>query len=118
MESGIGAGLAEPLCPADVGKVLSLSVSELSAHAGMSADAMHEHRRSPQVQRYLQGILDVHAKATDAWRDSAAAATWMLRIPIHVLGGKPAIALIAEGRTPDVLCYLDALGERLFRSVG
>lgn len=110
--------IAPPLCPADVGKAISLSLSELASRAGMVTDAMLEHSRSPHIQRFLQGILEVHAKATEVWGDNARAADWMLAVPIHALDGKSAIALIAEDRTPDVVCYLDALGERLLRNVG
>jgi uncharacterized protein (DUF2384 family) len=106
-----GMDESPPLCPAAVGRSISLPLDELAAHAGMDADVMLEHFLSPTVQQYLRGIIEVHDRAIEVFGDGNAALAWMLREPIRALENQTAIVLIAEGCAPDVLCYVDGLAE-------
>lgn len=80
------------------------------------AELAHVHRntvarmpRSPQLQKFLRDAVRVLAAATDVNGSLNSAAFWFRNHPIAEFGYKCAETLVSEGRTDDVLRYLETI---------
>ena len=97
------------LSPARIGELFGFQIQELAERA-------HVHRNTPtarphasQLQKYLQDMLRVLAMATEMSGDEKRAAFLLRNEPLRAFGYKTADTLIQEGRTDDVIAYLESL---------
>ena len=97
------------LSPARIGEFFGFQIQELAERA-------HVHRNTPtarphasQLQKYLQDMLRVLAMATEMSGDEKRAAFLLRNEPLRAFGYKTADTLIQEGRTDDVIAYLESL---------
>lgn len=81
---------------------------ELVTNAGVDRDAIDE-PGSLAVQARLRDIFKVLAAATEAFEHHAQVVPWMMNMPITTFRGKTAYQLIKEGRSNDVIGYLDSV---------
>ena len=97
------------LSPRKVAQRLSLQVGDLADTARVHRNTLNSRPQSPKVQELLRNILRVIEAATESFGDRDKAITWMMNEPLQTFRYKTAYAVIGEGRTDDVVGYLDSI---------
>ena len=97
------------LSPAKIASALSLQLQELADSAHVHRNTLTARPQSPKVQALLKDILRVLSAATEAFGDRDIALTWTRNEPVAAFRHKTALDLVREGRTEDVISYLDSI---------
>ncbi|ABB75345.1 hypothetical protein Nmul_A2051 [Nitrosospira multiformis ATCC 25196] len=77
--------------------------------AGVHRNTVCSHPESPKLQHYLREMLRVMSAASASQSDFNRVLFWFKNVPIPSFNHKTALQLIAEGRTDDVVAYLESI---------
>lgn len=88
---------------------LGLRSSELAKLAGLVPSLLRSKSNARKHDATLTLIARILATATEMAGDESRAAIWFKHQPIAGWGGKTAYDLVGEGKTDDVLAYLEAV---------
>lgn len=97
------------LSPSRVGDFFGFKVQELAERAHVHRNTPTARPQAPQLQRYMQDMLRALAVATEMTGDKARAAFLLRNEPLRAFDYKTADVLIQEGRTDEVVAYLQSL---------
>lgn len=97
------------ISPERFAQKLRLEQQQLAALARVHRNTVRRMPRSPQLQGYLREALRVLAAATDLNGNMQQAAFWFRNQPLADFGYKTPETLVSEGRTEDVLRYIEML---------
>jgi hypothetical protein len=97
------------ISPAKMADKLSLQLQELAANARVHRNTIRLHPESAKVQEHMRDLAKVISAASAVQSDFSKAIYWMKNTPIPAFRHKTASELIAEGRTDDVINYLESL---------
>lgn len=97
------------LSPNKVAHVFSLQLQELADAAHVHRNTLNARPQAPKVQALLQSILRVLSAATELFGSREIALSWMRNEPVPALRHKTALDLVREGRTEDVVSYLESM---------
>lgn len=89
-------------------KALNIPLGELAAAAGVHRNTLSSHPESPRAQRFARDLLRVIAAAYELCGDVPQATFFVKNKPIDTFGYKTALSLVEEGRTDDVVHYLES----------
>ncbi|WP_181258976.1 DNA-binding protein [Nitrosospira multiformis] len=92
-----------------VAEALSLPLQELATTAGVHRNTIRSHPESPKLQHYLREMLRVMSAASASQSDFNRVLFWFKNVPISSFNHKTALQLIAEGRTDDIVAYLESI---------
>lgn len=88
---------------------LRLTPSELAKLVGIARNTLGAKSATRKVDASLRPIARILATATEMAGDESRAAIWFKHQPIAAWAGKTACDLVSEGKTDDVLAYLEAV---------
>ena len=97
------------LSPVRVADKLALQAQDIAELAGVHRDTLRLHPESPRVQEFLREIVRVISAAMAVQPDPERAIFWLKNTPIPSLRHKTAYQLVADGRTDDVIKYLESI---------
>ena len=98
------------IAPLRFAEALKLRQEELAALAHVHHNTPRNFPHSLQLQRYLRDAVRVLSAASEfAEDDFLRAVYWFRNDPIQPLWYKTAETLVSEGRTEQVLMYIDSL---------
>lgn len=97
------------LSPQRVGEFFGFRVQELADRAHVHRNALSSRPQSPQLQGYLRDLLRVLSAAAEMTGDPGRAAFLIRNEPLRPFDRKTADQLVQEGRTDDVVAYLESL---------
>ncbi|UPG95096.1 DUF2384 domain-containing protein [Luteibacter aegosomatissinici] len=97
------------LSPAKVGEFFGFRVQELAERAHVHRNTPTSRPQAPQLQKYLQDMVRVLAAAAEMTGDIDRAAFLVRNEPLRAFGYKTADMLIQDGRTDDVIGYLESM---------
>lgn len=97
------------LSPDRIAAFFEVSLEDIAADAGVSLGTIRAQPTSPLVQAYLRDLVRVLSAATALTGDACRAAALVRREALRVFGDRTAAQLVADGRTDDVVAYLDSL---------
>jgi hypothetical protein len=100
---------ATVLSPRRFSQALNFDLQALAEQAHVHRNTVSRAPGSQGVQAYLREALRVIKAATDLNGDLGAALFWYRNEPLTVFGYKTAERLVSEGRTEDVLRYMQSL---------
>lgn len=100
---------ASTLSPKRFGDVLSIDVQTLATQAHVHRNTINRAPASESVQKFLREALRVIRAAHDLSGDVTRAIFWYRNEPLPPFGYKTAEQLVSEGRTEDVLRYVESL---------
>lgn len=96
------------LSPARVGAFFGFRVQELAERAHVHRNTPTSRPQAPQLQKYLQEMIRVLSVATEMTGDAERAAFLLRNEPLRAFDYKTADQLVQEGRTDDVIRYLES----------
>lgn len=96
------------LSPTRIGAFFGFQVQELAEHAHVHRNTPKARPQAPQLQKYLQDMLRVLAVATEMTGDEKRAVFLLRNEPLRAFGYKTAVTLVQEGRSDDVIAYLES----------
>lgn len=105
-EPGLGAPL---LSPRQFSQRLHLDLQTLATQAHVHRNTLSRAPESESVQRFLREAVRVIRAATDLSGDVDKALFWYRNEPLPPFGYRSAEQLVSDGRTEDVLRYLESL---------
>lgn len=91
-----------------VAEQLHLQLAELSRMGRLDLERLTANPESANIQGLLGNIVRAFAAAAAVFMNDAAASAWMTE-PVRAFRDKTALALVAGGRTEDVLRYLQSI---------
>lgn len=91
------------------GDVLRIDVQTLAAQAHVHRNTISRAPESESVQKFLRQALRVMRAAHDLSGGINRAIFWYRNEPLQPFGYKTAEQLVSEGRTEDVLRYVESL---------
>lgn len=97
------------LSPARVGEIFGFQIQEIAQRANVHRNTPTARPHSQQLQHYLREMVRVLAAASELTGDASRAAFLVRNEPLRAFGYKTADALVQEGRTDDVIAYLESL---------
>ncbi len=97
------------LSPRRFSEALCIDLQTLAAQAHVHRNTIRRAPASESVQRFLREALRVIRAATDVSTDVKRALFWYRNEPLPPFGYKTAEQLVSEGRTEDVLRYIESL---------
>ena len=97
------------LSPKRFSEVVSVDLQTLAAQAHVHRNTISRAPGSESVQRFLRQALRAIRAATDLSGDIERALFWYRNDPLPPFGYKTAEQLVSEGRTEDLLRYLQSL---------
>lgn len=100
---------ASTLSPKRFSDVLSIDVQTLATQARVHRNTISRAPASESVQKFLREALRVIRAAHDLSGDMVRAIFWYRNEPLPPFGYKTAEQLVSEGRTDDVLRYVESL---------
>lgn len=103
-----GAG-ASTLSAKRFGDVLNIDLQTLATQAHVHRNTLSRAPASESVQKFLREALRVLRAAHDLSGDVSRAIFWYRNEPLSPFGYKTAEQLVSEGRTEDVLRYVESL---------
>jgi len=103
-----GASGASMLSPNRYIEVLSIDLQTLAAQAHVHRNTISRAPASESVQQFLRAAIRVIRAATDMSGDIDRAIFWYRNDPIPIFGYKTAETLVTEGRTEDLLRYIES----------
>jgi hypothetical protein len=98
-----------PIYPPRIGEFFGFQIQELAERAHVHRNTPTLRPQAPQLQKYLQELVRVLAVITLLTMDEKRAAFLLRNEPLRVFGYKTADVLIQEGRTENVIAYLESL---------
>jgi hypothetical protein len=100
---------APVLSPKRFSEVLSMDLQTLAAQAHVHRNTIHRAPASEGVQRFLREAMRVIRAAVDRSGNLDRALFWYRNEPLQPFGYKSAEQLVSEGRTEDLLRYIESL---------
>ncbi|WP_036773973.1 DUF2384 domain-containing protein [Polaromonas glacialis] len=100
---------ASTLSPKRFSDVLSIDLQTLATQAHVHRNTIHRAPASESVQKFLREALRVLRAATDLCGDVGRAIFWYRNEPLPPFGYQTAEQLVTQGRTDDVLRYVESL---------
>jgi hypothetical protein len=97
------------LSPKRFSEALSMDIQTLAGQAHVHRNTISRAPESESVQGFLREVLRVLRAATDISGNIDHAIFWYRNDPLRVFRYKTAEQLVAEGRTEDVLRYVESL---------
>lgn len=97
------------LSPSLTSKFFGFQIQDLADRAHVHRNAPSARPQAPQLQSYIRNLLRVLDAATELTGDAARAVFLIRNEPLRVFGRKTADTLVGEGRTDDVIAYLESL---------
>ena len=97
------------LSPKRFGDVLKIDLQTLATQAHVHRNTITRAPASESVQKYLREALRVLRAANDLSGDVTRAIFWYRNEPLPPFRYKTAEQLVSEGRTEDVLRYVESL---------
>ena len=86
-----------------------MDIQTLATQAHVHRNTISRAPTSDSVQRYLREALRVIRAATDLSGDVNRALFWYRNEPLQPFGYKSAEQLVSDGRTEDLLRYIESL---------
>jgi len=100
---------AAALSPRRFSEVFSMDIQTLATQAHVHRNTISRAPASESVQRFLREALRVIRAATDLSGDVNRALFWYRNEPLQPFGYKTAEQLVSDGRTEDLLRYIESL---------
>lgn len=97
------------LSPKRLGDFFGFQVQEVADRAHVHRNALSARPHATALQEYLQNLVRVLQVATEMTGDPQRAVFLIRNEPLRAFNRKTADALITEGRTNDVVAYLESL---------
>ena len=97
------------LSPSRFAERLHLQMQDLAAMAGVHRNTLQSNPDSARVQAGLRNLARVYAAALQIQPDETRAVFFLSNTPIPTFKFKTALQLVQEGRTDDVIAYLDSI---------
>lgn len=97
------------LSPTRISEFFGFQIQELAERAHVHRNTPTARPHAPQLQKSLQDMVRVLAVAVAMTGDEKRAVFLLRNEPLRAFGYKTADALIKEGRTDDVVAYLQSL---------
>ena len=101
---------APMLSPRRFSQAMHIDLQTLAEQAHVHRNTISRAPGSRGVQDFLREALRVIKAATDLNNDLNTALFWYRNEPLSVLGYKTAERLVSEGRTDDLLRYINSIG--------
>lgn len=98
------------ISPARFAKRLSLEQQQLAILARVHRNTVNRMPSSPALQKFLREALRVIAAAADLNGDSQRALYWFRNQPIADFGYKTPETIVSEGKTDELVRYIEAIG--------
>jgi hypothetical protein len=92
-----------------IADALDLPYQDLAALAGVHRNTLRTHPESPRLQAALRDLMRVLSAATQVQSDTARAIFMVKNEPIPAFRHKTLLQLVQEGRTDDVVDYLESI---------
>jgi hypothetical protein len=100
---------AAALSPRRFSEVFGMDIQTLATQAHVHRNTISRAPTSDSVQRFLREALRVIRAATDLSGDVNRALFWYRNEPLQPFGYKSAEQLVSDGRTEDLLRYIESL---------
>lgn len=100
---------AAALSPRRFSEVFGMDIQTLAIQAHVHRNTISRAPASESVQRFLREALRVIRAATDLSGDVDRALFWYRNEPLQPFGYKTAEQLVSDGRTEDLLRYIESL---------
>jgi uncharacterized protein (DUF2384 family) len=102
--------------PRKIAETLRTSVEEIALTVGLHKDTLQRRTRmgSDEVQRRLRELVEVINKAEPRFGSDLMAYAWYRSQPLSGFDGWTAMQLVQDGKTQQVLEYMDAVDEGVF----
>ena len=100
---------AAALSPRRFSELLSMDIQTLAAQAHVHRNTISRAPAAESVQRFLREAVRVIRAAVDLSGDMNQALFWYRNEPLQPFGYKTAEQLVSEGRTDDLLRYIESL---------
>lgn len=97
------------LSPKRFSEVFSMDLQTLAAQAHVHRNTIRRAPASESVQRFLREALRVIRAAADLSGDVDRSLFWYRNEPLQPFGYKTAEQLVSDGRTEDLLLYIESL---------
>lgn len=97
------------LSPKKFGEVLNIDIQTLANQAHVHRNTISRAPASESVQSFLRQALRVIRAAMDVSGDIGQAVFWYRNEPLPPFGYKTAEQLVTEGRTEDLLRYVESI---------
>ena len=101
---------APMLSPRRFSQAMHIDLQTLAEQAHVHRNTISRAPGSRGVQDFLREALRVIKAATDLNNDLNTALFWYRNEPLSVFGYKTAERLVSEGRTDDLLRYINSIG--------
>lgn len=97
--------------PRKIAAVLRTSAEEIALTVGLGKDALQRRRRiqSSKTQRRLRELIEVLNKVEPRFGSELMAYAWYRSQPLPGFDGRTAMQLVREGKSQQVLDYIDAV---------
>jgi len=93
----------------NVAALLGLHQQDLAELAGVHRNTLRTHPESPRLQSALRGLMRVLSAATAVEPDPQRAIFLVKNDPVPAFRHKTLLQLVQEGRTEDVIGYLESI---------
>lgn len=100
---------AAALSPRRFSEVFGMDIQTLATQAHVHRNTICRAPTADSVQRFLREALRVIRAATDLSGDVNRALFWYRNEPLQPFGYKSAEQLVSDGRTEDLLRYIESL---------
>ncbi|PKP94141.1 MAG: DNA-binding protein [Alphaproteobacteria bacterium HGW-Alphaproteobacteria-16] len=94
---------------ANIANALGLPFQDLAALAGVHRNTLRTHPESPRLQVALRDLMRVLSAAAAVQPDAERAFFMVKNEPIAAFRHKTLLQLVQEGRTDDVIDYLESI---------
>lgn len=97
------------LSASSIAEVLDLPFQDLATLAGVHRNTLRTHPESPRLQSALRDLMRVLSAAAAIQPDTQRAIFMVKNEPIPAFRHKTLLQLVQEGRTGDVIDYLESI---------
>ncbi|MCJ8159647.1 antitoxin Xre/MbcA/ParS toxin-binding domain-containing protein [Sphingomonas sp. LaA6.9] len=99
------------LAPVKIATAFRTTTEEVARSAGLGRDAIQrrDRMRSDKTQRRLREMVEVVNKVEPRFGSALMAYAWYRSEPLPGFSGRTAMQLVKEGRTDEVLEFIDAV---------
>lgn len=97
------------ISPVRFSEILNLDIQTLASQAHVHRNTISRAPTSEGVQHFLREAVRVIRAATDLSGDVEKALYWYRNEPLPVFGYKTAEQLVSDGRTEDLIRYIQSL---------
>jgi len=98
------------LSPKRFSEVLNMDLQTLAKQARVHRNTINRAPSSESVQNYLRAAVRVIRAASDLSGDIEQALFWYRNEPLQPFGYKTPEQLVSDGRTEDLLRYVESIG--------